>query len=751
MSDDAQKRFGGEWSHHGRVALGLVALHWSLLVGAADDGIVEEVVVVGAKTERPLRSTAAQVDVLDRESLDRQQLADLGAISRYAPSLETDITGSRASGNRFGSNGLAIRGIGGNRVALELDGVPLPQQFDVGEHADSGRLAVDPAIIKRIEILRGPASALYGSDAIGGVVAIGTFDGRDLVSSGERHYSGLRGGWFGVDRSASGSATYAWSGTDDSLLLSVGHRAGHERSDKGREVAADQLDFSQWQLFGKWTRHFNGGGHLRVSADYFARETDSDLRTRLGYGRFAASARLRGDDGQSRYRITSEYGLPDFGWADQADLTLYFQRSHTDQRTDEHRRRRGAAADAPPSTFIERDFLFTERAFGGEIRLRRNFRSGPMTHLLVAGVEWDRRHLRERRDAQQTTLATATTSKNVLGERFPLRDLPLSTTDKAGLFIQDEIQIGNLTFIPALRWDSFDLDAQPDDILAAHVTPVDRDGGELTLRLGAIWQFREDWSAYAHYAEGFRNPPAKDVNLFLDLVTFAGDAKALPNPDLQAEHLRNLEAGIRLRRYGSAIDVAVYHARYDDFIESLALIGSQTTGAAGGRRLSLFQSRNLEKASIHGVELRLQQSLGHFHEALQRWQIEGGLHWARGENDVTDRPLNSVNPLKAVSRFRWESESGTAASELRVTHYGKQGRADFSDATFFVPDAATIVDFVFEWRRPSHLQWRFGVYNAAGKRYWRYADVRRLTAGDPQVEAASQPGAHAALTVQFDL
>ena len=429
---------------------------------------------------------------------------------------------------------------------------------------------------------------------------------------------------------------------------------------------------------------FRNGGHLRVSGDYFKRNTDSDLRTRLGYGRFASTTGLRGDDGQTRYRITSEYSLPRLGWADHADLIVYHQRSHTDQLTDEYRRGRRSAPDAPPSAFIQRDFFITERAFGGEFRLRRDFHSGSLAHSVVAGVEWDRRHLREGRDAEQTTLATGATTKTVLGESFPLRDMPLSTTDKAGLYVQDEIQVGDVVFVPALRWDRFDLDAERDGILAPDVRPVDRHGSELTARLGAVWRLRDAWSAYAHYAEGFRSPPAKDVNLFLDLVTFVGDAKALPNPDLRAEHLRNVEAGIRFRRYGNEVDLAVYHSRYDDFIESLAPVGSQVVAGGGPfpRTLSLFQSRNLAKATISGVELRLRQSLVHWHEVLERWHLQAGLHWARGDNDVADRPLNSVNPLKAVGRLRWESEDRSLASELRLTHYEKQTRVDFSGGTF---------------------------------------------------------------------
>ena len=60
------------------------------------------------------------------------------------------------------------------RVALELDGVPLSQQFSIGNFSNATRDLVDVGLIQRIEVLHGPASALYGSSALGGVVSMTT-------------------------------------------------------------------------------------------------------------------------------------------------------------------------------------------------------------------------------------------------------------------------------------------------------------------------------------------------------------------------------------------------------------------------------------------------------------------------------------------------------------------------------------------------------------------------------------------------
>lgn len=709
---------------------------FSLLLGwqhlhAEPGDAQEQLVVVGSKTERPLWSVAAQVQIFEREQLDWQQLQDLSEITRYQPALETDFSGSR-----FDTTGLSIRGIGGNRVALEFDGVPLPQQLAVGSFADSGRLALDPEIIKRVEILHGPASALYGSDAIGGVVVITSVDGEDLVAEGEQHYFGAQAGYFGANDSALGGLTYAWAGQQSSLLLAASQRDGHERDNQARDVDSDKVDFSQQQLFAKWTHEFDQGNSLRASFDYFSNEVDSELRAQLGYERFSRTTQLTGEDEQTRERLALEYRFAVLDQPDAASLMIYTQENNTDQLTDEFRSSRTGRP-----LFLERDFYLEEERQGGEFKLRHDFDTGPASHVLVAGLEWDRQQLLQRREAQQTTLQTGATTNIVLGEVFPLRDLPKSTTDKTGVFIQDEIELGSVTLIPAVRWDQFDLDAQTDGIFTDATRLTDLEDDDLTYRFGTTWRVSDGISLYAHYAEGFRAPPAEDVNLFLDIAMF--NVRAIPNPDLKPERSRNRELGIRLQKGGTTLQAGAYRSQYDDFIESRVRIGLDP--ASG---LLLFQSRNIEKATIKGTELNLNQALGAFNETLESWYLDFGWHSARGDNDITGAPLNTVNPDKTVLGLRWDPSTLPVAVEFHATHYDEQSRVDFSDGDFFVPEAATVMDLVLRWDHTEQIQSYLGLYNLGDERYWRYADVRKYETDDPRAQISSQPGFNAAFTLR---
>ena len=131
------------------------------------DETIEQIVVVANKSARSVRDVAAHVTVMTRQELTDNLATSVADVFRYTPGVDYE-----ASGSRFGTEGINIRGIGGNRVAILVDGVPLSDQFDVGSFSNATRDFVNAGLIQRVEVLHGPASALYGSSAIGGVIAI---------------------------------------------------------------------------------------------------------------------------------------------------------------------------------------------------------------------------------------------------------------------------------------------------------------------------------------------------------------------------------------------------------------------------------------------------------------------------------------------------------------------------------------------------------------------------------------------------
>ena len=144
---------------------------------------LDRIIVSATLNERAVRDVASDVSVIDAAEIDRRQVQNIADLVRYEPGVS--VTGSAT---RFGLGGFRIRGLGGDRVRIEVDGIPLPEEFAIGSFSNAGRDLVDVDALKRVEIIRGAASSLYGSDALGGVVSFVTKDPADYLRDGDSNF-----------------------------------------------------------------------------------------------------------------------------------------------------------------------------------------------------------------------------------------------------------------------------------------------------------------------------------------------------------------------------------------------------------------------------------------------------------------------------------------------------------------------------------------------------------------------------------
>ena len=137
--------------------------------------------ITATRTEQAVDSVPSTVSVQTREQLDRQNVNNIKELVRYEPGVSVGGAGQRA-----GITGYNIRGIDGNRILTQIDGVELPNDFFSGPYAQTHRNYVDPDIVKRVEILRGPQSTLFGRNASAGVINVITRGPTDEFEVGTR-------------------------------------------------------------------------------------------------------------------------------------------------------------------------------------------------------------------------------------------------------------------------------------------------------------------------------------------------------------------------------------------------------------------------------------------------------------------------------------------------------------------------------------------------------------------------------------
>ncbi|MCS6892410.1 MAG: TonB-dependent receptor plug domain-containing protein, partial [Rhodovarius sp.] len=125
------------------------------------------------RTPQAAGDVAAPVTVLRREELLRRQPANINDLLSDIPSAEADGLPRNTVMQP------QIRGLGDERVIVRLDGVR--QNFNSGHR---GRLFLDPELLREVTVLRGPASMLYGSGALGGVLSLRTIEADDVIRPG---------------------------------------------------------------------------------------------------------------------------------------------------------------------------------------------------------------------------------------------------------------------------------------------------------------------------------------------------------------------------------------------------------------------------------------------------------------------------------------------------------------------------------------------------------------------------------------
>ena len=123
-------------------------------------------------------------------------------------------------------------------MRVQTDGIAMPTSFAIGSFSNANRNFTDLDTLKRVEIVRGPASSLYGSDALGGVVAFVTKDPADYLKDGKDSYVGLKFGYDGEWKGLLGGVTSAFGGEHWSGMVNLNHRQGQETGNKAMCAAS---------------------------------------------------------------------------------------------------------------------------------------------------------------------------------------------------------------------------------------------------------------------------------------------------------------------------------------------------------------------------------------------------------------------------------------------------------------------------------------------------------------------------------
>ncbi|MEB3216848.1 MAG: TonB-dependent hemoglobin/transferrin/lactoferrin family receptor [Nostocales cyanobacterium 94392] len=718
-----------------------------------------ELTVIGKK-DNP-ENTAGNITVIDAEQIEKQQARDIRDLLRYEPGV------SVPNNTRGGLQGVNIRGLDGNRVNMEVDGIRLPSEYNYGT-SQIGRDYVDIETLNALEIIRGNNSGENRSDALGGTINFQTAEAGNLLDIlGKNSFTNLRTGYSSKDQSLFGTIIQANRFDNVDTLFIYTRRNGSEfQVGNGNSIYQDDQDKTRNNFLGKVTYNIDEQSFVEFTGEIFNNVTDSKFSTAnlpgMTFEGSSTDLTEKLTTNRQRVSLVYQFDRPDTAsWLKFARTQVYFQDALTEEENFRTINSRGVIS----SQEEEKDL--TDKSFGANVKLRSDFDWGNINHRLTYGLDISKTY-NERNYFRFDT----TTGNRVNSRGYPQKDFPDSNTFRLGIYLQDEIGFANnsqLKVIPGLRFDSYSLSAEnnPEFTIKGN-DAVDFAESAINPSLGIVYEANPSLTLFGRYSRGFRPPLYNEVNYSFRADIPFRPHKGIPNPDIQAETSNNFELGLRSRSKQFDFDITGFYNRYNDFIETAALIGydDNDIGSITPVPFQTFQTKNVSEAEIYGLEIK---TAYRFNSQPGGFALRGGLGLQIG-NDLTDnKPLATVGPLQGVLSLGYQAPDDKWGAELIGTFVAKAreqqnyvnptsivvGQPE-SNRTFidpYEPEEYTLVDLIGYYKINPNLTLTAGIYNIFNSEYYQYSDVRTIDTNSRFFEAQrgryAQPGTNIAVGLNW--
>lgn len=550
----------------------------------SDDFVVpaEEPVVLRGRL-KVADDTFVPVTVVDETEI----LAEHGA--NISDSLDKK-PGISASTFAAGSSRPIIRGLDTNRVRVQENGIGT---HDVSALSEDHAVPVDPFAAERVEVIRGPATLRYGSNAIGGVVAVE--NGRIPTELPANGIAGeVKGSWRSVDDAGDGAVKLT-AGANGIVFYADGFRRRAEDYDtpRGRQFNT----FVETDGFALGTSLVGSNGFVGVAV--------SQYDSLYGIpGEEAAEAQPRIDLEQSKVLAKGEF-LPQFGAIEA--VRFWF-----------------GASDYEHSELVNEGDGFEEgQRFGNdqvEARVEAQHRPFATTLGMVRGA-----------------VGAQFVHRDVFGRNLEGGDsllLPAETQSIAA-YIFEELDLSErLTLQGAIRIEHTELDGQARDNPFAVADPIVNQSRSFTPVSGSLgMRYRLPSRVILGLNGQYVERAPADAELFSQGVHEATETFEIGDPNLEKEKAYTLEAGARLAQGPFRFDATAYFTRFDGFIFK-SLTGEQcddeiaTCGAGTELDQVVFSQRD---ARFYGVELAAQYDVARLWNGV--WGVDGQYDFVRAQLD----------------------------------------------------------------------------------------------------------------------
>ncbi|MBO2598100.1 MULTISPECIES: TonB-dependent hemoglobin/transferrin/lactoferrin family receptor [Shewanella] len=560
------------------LALGTPFLSLAAVAEQVKTAEFDEVLVSATRIQEKVSESSRSAAVVGEEQLAEKQGDSVAEV------LKTEANINIANGPRASAQQVEIRGLSGQRVLQTIDGAR--QNTSAGHR---GTFFMDPELLSSVEVVRGPASSLWGSGAIGGVVSQNTKSAREMLDEGQSFGGYLKQGYeTNGQRSKSSGAIYGTKGSIDWLLngsYSDGDniKAGNDNTlENSASRSRSGLAKFGWQL--DEAQRLQLSGRINEISEAVPSNPATDVSNSVPL--------VRRDSKDSN--LTLDYSLAPSSNA-LLDLDAKFYWNKTDY--DENRLTKG-------------QFDTTEyETLGFSIANRSQWQGLKLTYGL---------------DGYRDQIETFRDDSGQSGQRPGNID---GESRVWGAFVAANIALGeNWSLDPALRYDSFENESNN----LGHSS----DDDALSPSLALVWKTAPWLTLSARYDEAFRAPSVEEMYSSGTHYCIPPIPNFLPNglcntfevnENLKAEKAKNkeLKADMRFAELAGndelALSLSVFRNDVDDFIEQR--VTNPLHGIPGLEQNTRWD--NVDKARLTGFELTGKYRINQTRLSLSYGQTEG--------------------------------------------------------------------------------------------------------------------------------
>lgn len=688
----------------------------------------EVIVVSGSRTEKPLKDVAGSISVITEEELEKQVVSDMSQLFKYDPSVQV-------SGSAGGAQNIIVRGMGGDRVLMIKDGMRMNEGYGAdGLNDIVGRGFIDTDTLKQVEVAKGAASSLYGSDALGGIVVFTTKDASDYLEDGEKVGGKVKVGNTSNGKATNIGATLALETGDFEHLLNVSARKGNE--EQNFDGTKPALDVASQSVLYKAKYNIDELQSLHFTADFWQQKVDGDIAHGLlnhfrgldGYDILQESSENDKDNLSLQVRYHSESQTPFY---DLLNVSVY--QNHTKQTDVEYGQIDIDANFGYPLVELRdmwKTAVYEQKTTGFLSNASKELNS---QHTLGYGLDIEQSTSTRTEEKLYSVEGTPKPGYPQFSDKFPETDV-----FRAGLFVNDEITLmdGDLTVTPGARLDTYKMD--PNGATKEDGTAYKKfDESNISFNLGALYRINSDISAFFQYGQGFK-VPAYDL-AYLNHDNSVYGYKIIPSDDLSPEKSDTFELGIRGSVEDLTFSAAIHYSKYKDFLATKLVDVETSINRYTGQeaQVLVYQYQNIDSVSIKGLEVATNYYVNDNVSAF------ANAAYTDGKDDNTGEYITSISPLSGVAGIKYEQEK--LSTELVMNWASRMTKV--AEGNVEIPGYGTI-DILASYEINDDLKVNFAINNLLDKKYVKYINGAGHKTNET-LEDLTEPGRNISASISY--